>query len=188
VSSEELTRKTSNHSHYKEALSPFGEHSSKAICFKEKKHKNTFVKGRYYMSMKGKLEAPGVFQKRGKTKGKLSSNQQITYPEVNLNGSETETSTMSTEDVTAGTFSSSGRGKRKTVFQTPFKKVFSQAKQVFNAFSFYISTFIVDALTVPSHDNSLCSCVNNFLLDSICRPIAMEGSHSIERFWGIKIY
>jgi hypothetical protein len=130
ASSEELTTKASNHLHYKEALIPFGEQSSKAICVKEKEHKNTFVKGRYYMSMKGKLEVPGVFQKRRKTKVKSCSNQQITYSEVNSNGSETETSTMNTEDVTAGTFTSSGRDKRKTTFQTPFKKVSSQAKQV----------------------------------------------------------
>lgn len=130
VSSEELTTKTSDHSHYKEAL------SGKAIGIKEKEH-NTFIKGRYYMSMKGKLEVPGVFQKRGKTKVKLCSNQQITYSEVNLKGSETEVSTMNTEDVTGGTFASSGRNKRKTTFQTPFKKMSSQAKQVLKLTLFF---------------------------------------------------
>jgi hypothetical protein len=130
ASSKELTTKTSNHSHYKEVLLPVGEESSTATCVKQKKHKNKVVKGRYYMSMKGKLEVPGVFQKRGKTKRKLCSNQQTTSSAENLNGSETETSTMNIEDVTAGTFASSGRNKRKTTFQTPFKKIPSHTKQV----------------------------------------------------------
>jgi hypothetical protein len=182
ASLEESTAKTSHHSHYKEALSPFGEQSSKAVCAKKKKHKNTFVNGRYYMSMKEKLEVPGVFQKRGNTKVKLCSNQQITYSEVNINGSETEVSAINTEDVTAGIFASGGRNKRKTTFQTPFKKISFQAKQVLKLthFFFYISMFIVDALAVPTYDNSLCSCVNNFCLDSISVPIAMEGSHNRE--------
>jgi hypothetical protein len=149
-SSEELITKTSNYSHYKEALSPFGEQSSKAICVKEKEHKKTFVKRRNYMSLKGKLEVPGVFQKRRKAKVKLCSDQQITYSEVNLNGSETETSTMNTEDVTAGTFASSGRVKWKTTFQTPFKKVSSQAKQVLKLTHFFV---LVHLLLMPHSSN-----------------------------------
>jgi hypothetical protein len=174
ASSKEL--KTSYQSHYKKILSPNGKHSNKATCFEKNEHKNMFVKGRH-VSIKGKLEVPGAFQKRRKTKNKPCSDQQIAYSEVNLNGSETEISTKNIEDVTSGTFIASGRNKRK-VFQTPFKKMSSQANQVHKLTYFFILVHLL--LMLLSHFqflglNSLCSCINNFFLDSAYLPIAMDG-------------
>jgi hypothetical protein len=137
TSSKELITRTSNQSHGEKILSPIREHSSKANFSKEKECKNLFAEGRYYMSMKGKLEVPGTFQKIRETKNKPYSNHQITYSAVNLNGSATEMSTKNIEDVAAGTLASSSKGKRKT-FQTPFKKMPSQAIQVLKLTLFFL--------------------------------------------------
>jgi hypothetical protein len=124
-SSKELVTETLDQSQYKEeVLPPVGQQSSKACPMKEQEHKDKFLRGKHYMPMKRKLEVPGMFQKKGKTKGTLCSN-------LPISSSKTEASSpMSMKDVTADTCASDSWNKRKTTFQVPFKKILTEGKQV----------------------------------------------------------
>jgi hypothetical protein len=83
------------------------------------------------MPMKRKLEVPGVFQKTGKMKGTLCSDQQTAYSEVPISSSKTEaSSTMNMKNVIAKTCVLDGRNAKKRTFQAPFKKIPSEGKQV----------------------------------------------------------
>jgi len=129
-SSKEL--ETLDQSQYKEeVLPPVGQQSNKASTVEEQEFKNEFSRGTRYMPMKRKLEVPGVFQKTGKMKGTLCSDQQTAYSEVPINISKTEaSSTVNMKDMIANTCVLGGRNARKTIFQAPFKKMPSEGKQV----------------------------------------------------------
>lgn len=129
-SSKEL--ETLDQSQYKEkVLPPVGQKSSKASTVEEQEFKNEFLRGTHYMLMKRKLEVPVVFQKTGKMKSTLCSDQQTTYSEVPISSSKTEAPlTMNMKDVIANTCVLDGRNTRKATFQAPFKKIPPEGKQV----------------------------------------------------------
>lgn len=142
-SSKELDTETSDQLVYKEEiLPPAGQQSNEAFSIKEQEYKNSFLRGRHYMPLKRKLEIPGVYQKTGKTKITLYSNQQTAYSEVPKSCSKTEAClAMNMKDVIADTFASGGGLRRKTTFQAPFKKIPSEGKQVQKAI--YPSQYII---------------------------------------------
>lgn len=123
---------TLDQSQYKEEVPPpVGQQSSKASTVEEQEFKNEFLRGTHHVPMKRKLEAPEVFQKTGKMKGTLCSDQQTVYSEVPISSSKTEASlTMNMKDVIANTRVLDDRNARKTPFQAPFKKIPSEGKQV----------------------------------------------------------
>jgi len=124
---------TLDQSQYKEeVLPPVGQQSSKASTVEEQEFKNEFLRVKHYMPMKRKLEVPGVFQKTGKMKGTVCSDQQTAHSEVPISSSKTEaSSTMNMKDVIANTCVLYGRNAKNTTFQPPFKKIPSEGKQVY---------------------------------------------------------